>query len=425
MMALLGVWFAGEGLASPLHGCTFYKGRLMASSWPGGLQTGCADFEVRPLSCTKTKVIGPAVVNYPGDVVSGRLPAYFIEVTPSRGFSIFALDADGAVLKVQLAASDAYYEQMLSALFPAASLVTELVPFSEDGVREDMPGNNGGVLFARSIKVPYAGLAWSFPTIGVASGSVFPACFAGISEFSPHTWADVPGHGEQAMAALQAPLAAVMCNQPASGLLLPELFLDSPFDADALRAPCAFPTLPAAVAAGVWEPTSEAVEAFINPQNVCAGRLGPHLPRTGVVHTSNEWDAVNVIAYRMATLSEDHWLTGPGLEPGDRWQLVWPPASSPMAHACYRPGEIRPLEALTNGPIEWPELPFTDGPLRPGGATIATYGEGGSGYVFAVWRRFEKCVEPLQGTLFAADLVGLQPVRASLCSLMNGADGMP
>lgn len=425
MMGILWMLSSGEVSAAPLHGCTFYKGRLMASSWPGGLQTGCADFEVQPLSCVKTKVVGPVTINYPGDVVSGRLPAYFIEVTPQRGFSLFAQDPDGVILKVQLSAADAYYEEMLSTIFPPAGIVADLVPFSENGTREDSPGDNGGMLFARTIKVPYAGLAWSFPTIGVASGSVFPACFAGISEFSPATWADVPGHGEQAMTALQAPLATVMCNQPAAGLLLPELGLESPFDADALRAPCAFPTLAIAVTAGVFKPTSEAMEAFINPQNVCAGRLGPHLPRTGILHTSNEWDAVNTIAYRMATLSEDHWMTGPGIEPGDRWQLVWPPASSPAAHACHRPGEIRPLEALMNGPLEWPELPFTDGPLRPGGASVVAYSEGGSGYVFAVWRRFEKCVEPLQGGLFAADLVALQPARVGLCTLMNSTDGMP
>jgi hypothetical protein len=144
-----------------------------------------------------------------------------------------------------------------------------------------------------------------------------------------------------------------------------------------------------------------------------------------VVHTSNEWDAVQTIAYRMATLSEDHWLTGPGIEGGDRWQLVWPPATSPGAHSCYRPGELRPLEALTNGPLEWPELFGSDGPVRPGGTSVASYAEGGSGYVFAVWRRFERCVEPGQGLLFSADISVLQPARVALCSVMNGTDGMP
>jgi hypothetical protein len=425
MMGWLSVVLGSQALAAPLHGCTFYKSRLVASSWPGGLQTGCANFEVEPLSCTKTKVVGPTTISYPGDVVSGRLPAYFIEVTPHRGYSIFTIDPDGAVLRVQMGAADAYWEQTLAAMFPAAAAVTELVPFSENGTHENSPGNNGGLLFGRTLKVPYAGLAWSFPSVGVASGSVFPTCFAGISEFTPGTWSDVPGHGEQALAALQAPLAAAMCNQDFSGILFPELGLESPFDADALRNLCAFPTIATAVMGSVWEPTSEAMEAFTNPQDVCAGRLGPHLPRTGLVNTSSEWDAVNTIAYRMATLSEDHWFTGPGIEGGDRWQLIWPPAASPGAHSCYRPGELRPLELLTNGPIEWPELPLTDGALRPGGASVVGYNEGASGYVFAVWRRFSKCVEPFQGPLFAADLTVLQPARAALCTVMNSTDGMP
>lgn len=420
---MIGLWIVAEALGAPLHGCTFYKGRMVAESWPGGLGTGCAHFKVEPASCIKRKVIGGVVVEYPGDVVSGRLPAYFIEVTPQRGFSVFTQDPDGAVLRAQMTAADNYWQSTLSALFPLAGALGAL-PFAGNGTLEDRAGQNGGTLFARTIKVPYAGLAWAFPSIGVASGSVFPTCFSGISEFTPHTWADVPGHGEQALAAAQSPVAAVMCNLPTAGIYLPEVLIDSPFDADPLRNICAFPTGPVAVGVGVWEPTSEAMEALTDPRKVCAGRLGPHLPRTGVVHTSSEWDAVNTVAYRMATLAEDHWFSGPGIEPGDRWQLVWPPTASPGGNACFRPGAVRGVEFFTNGPIEIPEIPLTDGPLRPGG-TVVAYSEGGSGYVFAVWRRFEKCVEPFQGELFAADLAVLQPVRAGLCTLMNGTDGMP
>lgn len=414
--------FSGAS-AAPLHGCTLLKERLRLTSWPGGLHTGCANFQVEPFSCTKTKILGPVVVQYAGDRVSGRLPAYFIEVTPQRGYSIFSQDPDGAVLKAQLAAADTFWEGTLSSIFPVAGAIASL-PFADNGTHEDLPGNNGGMLFARTIKVPYAGLAWSFPSIGVASGSLFPTCFSGISEFTPHTWADVPGHGEQALAAVQAPLAAVLCNKDFSGILLPEVTFGDQYDLDGIRNVCAFPTWPPAVMAGVLEPTSEAMEAITNPQKVCAGRLGPHLPRTGIVNTSSEWDAVNTIAYRIATLAEDHWLSGPGIEEGDRWQLVWPPTAIPTGSTCSRPGAVRLLETVTNGPIEIPELPGTDGPVRPGGA-IAAYAEGGSGYVFAVWRRFEKCVEPFQGELFAADLTVLQQARLAACTAMNATDGMP
>lgn len=419
---MLWLWTMGLASGSPLHGCTFHKARLTVPSWPGGLNTGCANFQVEPLSCTKTIVVPPGItVNYPGDVISGRLPAYFIEVTPYKGFSIFAQDPDGLILKGQLELAEQYWTNTLASLNPLAAAST-LIPFGGKGYQQDEAGNNGGFLFARTIKVPYAGLAWSFPSVGAASGSVFPSCFDGISEFTPHTWADVLGHGETMMTLAQEPLASRLCHTQSAGVLLPEVLVGTPWDT--VRNVCAFPTTPALVAASVLKPTSEAMEAVLNPRKVCAGRFGSHLPRTGRTHTSSEWDAAQTVAYRMATLSEDHWQSGPGIEPGDRWQLVWPPTASPGGSACYRPGSMRLEELLLNGPLEMPETPGTDGPLRPGGP-IAGYVEGGSPYVFAVWRRFERCGEPGQGALFAADMAALQPVREAACVGMNATDGMP
>ncbi len=411
----------GSGHAAPLHGCTFHKARLKTASWPGGLGTGCANLEVKPLSCTKTRTVAGVPVTYLGDVVSGRLPAYFIEVTPYKGFSIFAIDPDGVVLKPQLKSAATYWDTTLSALSPLAAAAST-IPFGGQGTQVDAPGNNGGMLFARAIKVPYAGLAWSFPSIGVSSGSVFPTCFDGISEHTPHTWADVLGHGETAMTALHLPIATPLCHTDAAGMLLPEVLVGTPWDTP--RNICSFPTTPALVSAAVLNPLSEAMEALTNPRKVCAGRLGNHLPRTGVTHTSSRWDAAQTVAYRFATLAEDHWQSGPGIEPGDRWQLVWPPTASPGGSACFRPGSIRIEEMWTNGPLAMPALPASDGPIRPGGL-LAGYTQGGSNHVFAVWRRFERCVEPGQGALFTADVAALQPAREAVCASMNATDGMP
>ena len=422
-MVAMALAMMATAAGAPLHGCTFYKARLKQQSWPGGTDTGCAQFHVDSLACTKTKAIGPFVVSYPGDVITGRLPAYFVEVTPHKGFSVFTQDADGFVLRAQMNAAVRYWDYAID-FATGTGAVTRAIPGSETGFHDDHGDRTQGFLHARTLKVPYAGLAWAFPTIGVASGSVFPTCFDGLSELSPTTWADVPGHGETFLAGAYAPIAEALCDRPLSGVYTPEVFgFSSPWDG--IRNICAFPVTPTLVRAAVLNPTSEALEALTNPRKVCAGRLGWHLPRTGWTSVASEWDAANLVAYRMATMAEDHWLAGPGIEKGDRWQLVWPPAASPDAHTCYRPGSVRPLETLTNGPLEWPELPITDGEHRPGGGGVVAYRDGGSSYVFAVWRRFERCVEPFQGPLFRLDLSVIQVAREGACAAANATDGMP
>ena len=396
-----------------------------------GCRRGCANFNVQPLACEKSKPTPLGVVTYPGDVVSGRLPAYYIEVTPYQGWSVFAQDPfDGFALKAHLEAAQWHWKSVMAQRYAGLSTVVDAIPFSGDGAHNSMPGDNGGMLYGRTIRVPYGAIAWSFASIGVAGGSVAPVCFDGISEMSPAVWADLPGHGETSMALSHAVWTGSFCDKEWSGLYAPELPvhspLGSPWDLDSTRNWCAFPQTTPLVVAGVWQPTSEAIEPLttLNPRKVCAGRLGPHLPRTGRVNTTNEWDAANLVAYRIATLSEDHFLSGPGMEPGDRWQLVWPPALSPGAHQCFRPGAVQALELATDGPVVAPELPGTDGPVRPGG-TLATYARGGGSYVFAVWREFSKCVEPGQGALFTAELALHHPAAVAACTLANATDGMP
>jgi len=423
---VLGLVLAGPSTAAaaPFHGCTFLKDRLIATSWPGGQHTGCANFSVAPLTCTKQKTTPLGVVTYPGDLVTGRLPAYFIEVTPFKGFSVFAEDTvDGLTLRPHIKASEAWWSFVMEQRYPGLGGVVGLLPGSGDGRVDPTPGSNGGFLYARTIKVPYGALAWTFASIGVTQGSAAPMCFDGISEFTPETWADLPGHPETGAALLVAPLTELLCDREFSGIYGPELPIDSPFDN--VRQTCAIPALPQWVLANIAEPTSEVWEIGLNPRKACAGRLGAHLPRTGWTgNAPNEWEAANLVAYRMATLAEDHFITGPGIEPGDRWQLVWPPMASPGAHKCGRPGAVRPLETLTDGPIAWPQLPGTDGPVRPGG-TLGAYARGGGSYVWAVWRKFSRCVEPGMGALFSAELTAHHTAAVAACSAVGATDGMP
>lgn len=426
-LALLGM--ASSAAASPFHGCTPLKPRLRPFSW-GFTPNSCSNFRNQPLSCTKTKVIAGVPVTYPGDVVSGRLPAWYIEVTPHIGTSVFAKDPDGFALKPALKGAAAYYVKKTTMMPGMEALAA--VPGALQGYQEYVSQNgrtqSAQSWHARTIKVPYAAVAWSFPSIMVASGSLFPTCFDGLSELSPAVWGDKLYHGETALTLAFAPAAELLCNLPTAGVMLPEPpdLVSSPWDNNELRQPCAFPTVTGAVMPLVWDPNSEAQKAITNPSKVCAGRLGPHLPRTGITTTDNEWEAVNTIAYRIATLADDHFSSGPGIEMYDRWQMVWPPQSpaNPTAGRCMRPGAITPEVMAPQGLFMPTANIMSDAPIRPGGAP-GLYFEGQSPVVFLVWRRFERCVEPFQGALFLTDAVALQPIREAACSVMNSADGIP
>lgn len=453
-MALAGllslvVGMEGEAVASPLHGCTFYKSRLKAQSWPGGTNTGCANFTVTAGGCQKVKVIFGIPITYRGDLVTGRLPTHFLETTPHLGYSAFTEDLDGVTLKIQLEAAAAYYASVVNlpnvdlpggaavqAVEDALNRAIDIVnntPGAKTGyqhVRDDVPH---GYIYARGLTVPYSGLAWNFPSIGVSGPNVFPTCFASLSEFTPHTWADKPGHPETPLLPAASVASMALCYLPTAGVYGPEVVADewSPWDELTLPLPeCAWPATKPQVAIGLAAPGSRAGEIATDPRKACMGRLGPLLPRTGWIHGESEWDSSQIAAYRIATIGTDHFLGGPGIEPGDRWQLVWPPVNplvSPTAHTCHRPGAVRAAEMQTNGPMQFiPGPPATDGGYRPSGtSSFVVTTDGGTSHVWAVWRRFSRCLEPLGGLLFKADLAVIQAAREGGCAIMNATDGMP
>lgn len=393
--------------AAPFSGCTFFKQRLANHSWPGGTDTGCAQFHVQSQACVKFKVVGYTVVTYQGDLVTGRLPEYFIEVTPHFGKSVFTEDPDGAQLSVQLDTATEYWKAQLGIAGAPDQVVA--------GANESDPTSPGQFLFGRAVKVPYGTLTWSQATIGVNAGAAGPAvCYESLSEYSPEVWSDKEGHAETGIAGIVNAVASDVCMLP--GTAIPANLIDPP--ALDVVEPCAVPATREQILIGMGRPDSEVADIAINPSTMCAGRFGPLLPRTGWVADADELTAAQHVAYKTASIGKDHFNAGPGIEMDDRWQMVWPPSLNPLAGQCFIPGVERPLVEMVPL-VNMPTVPLTDGPfMRPGPAT-----EGKSPYVFAVWRRFTKCVEPGQGAIWQAELAALRSARMAACSA--APDSMP
>lgn len=414
--------------SAPFSGCTFFEPRLEQASWPGGEDQGCASFHIESRSCQKYKQLGPVTVTYMGDIVSGWLPAYFIEVTPYFGRSAFAEDWDGAHLQVQLDLATRWWEDVMSGELDDALEELGMSMEAPEGVSDMLRRGQGEQHYeeggaeltqtwqARTIEVPYAGLAWNFLSIDVHSGTAFPECFTGISEYTPNTWADLPNNPERPAALIHSPLHG-LCQGASSALMGLDItgaglgYLE--FRANP-PAECAFRVTKNMARAASLSPTSEAMEVFADPRKACMGRLGPLMPRTGVTALDNPRQAAEQVAFRMASLSGDHWLGGPGIKDGDRWQVVWP--RTLLAPTCFQPGEFK-LEELVTGGRSYLGLPATDGPYKP-----RTGIEGESTLVIAVWRRFDRCVEPIQGPLFSVELEVSQPLRKNACHALTSEE---
>lgn len=393
MMTLL----AMTALAMPFDGCTFFKNRLARHSWPeqsleGG---GCANYQIEELACQITRNVGGVPVTYPGDRVSGRYPEYFLEVTPHFGTSIFTSEADGRRLGRQLDGATQFWksEKNVGQLPDWMLGGTARRPISET--------ENALLWHARALRVPYGVVNWSWPQIGVvATGAAgVPTCFLGISEHSPAVWSDAPLHPETWLAGVFNPLN--LCGLPGVAQLNNRIDPPGvrPFEA------CSRGVRRGAINLGTAMPDSEVADAFINPLLSCAGRFGPLFPRTGWVSDAND-DLTNAekVAYKFASLARDHFISGPGVEAGDRWQIVWPRAGNFEQASCFVPGAERPVAELQRS-VHLPQVPFTDGPE----------GENRSSIVIAVWRSFSKCVEPGQGTAWRSSLQATREARVQAC----------
>lgn len=402
MLSMMMTW----ALAAPFDGCTFHRSRLAQASWPGGTGRGCADYRVQANGCIKTKVIPPTVVTYQGDLISGRAPEYFIEVTPHFGESVFARGVEGAPLAAQLEAARQYWEaQLNSGWVPKAA---------QGGVSSESndPEMASQFWHARVVKVPYALPTWGWPEHHVTNvGPVGPApCFLALSEFTPHVWADTPNNPESTLAGiLNGALGTSMCNL-VPGLAFVSDLTDPPRP-DSPIAACALPVTKEQVTTNMFVPGSEVSDVIAAPSTMCAGRLGPLFPRSGWTNYGDELNQAQLAAYRMASIGKDHFLSGPGVEAQDRWQVVWPPAANPLEANCFVPGAERPLVELLPA-VSLPLIPATDGPNQQptrGGK------EGSGSYVFAVWRRWTKCVEPGQGAIWEAEMNIVRGLRQAAC----------
>lgn len=384
----------------PFDGCTFYTSRLAPFAWPepGEEGSGCANYKIEEGACTKTKMVAGAPVSYPGDRVSGRSPEYLIEVTPHFGRSVFAESSDGGALQRQLDRAAEFWKSE-----KGMSGFSDML-FGGTNRASVRDGEESVLLHARVVRTPFGVTSWAWPQIGVvaAGAPAVPTCFLGLSEHSPAVWSDVPGHAEESLALLFNGMN--VCNVP--GLAQ----LNNRIDPPGLRPfePCSRGVRRSAVRIGNALPDSEVVDAFVNPMLSCAGRHGPLFPRSGWVTTGNdELSNAEKVGYKFASLARDHFTSGPGVEAGDRWQIVWPPAGNLEQARCFVPGAERPLAEISRS-VSLPMVPMTDGPGRENGSVV-----------IAVWRKWSKCVEPGVGSSWRGILASTREARVEACK----ADG--
>lgn len=400
--------------AVPFHGCTFYKPQFIPFSWPGTQGSGCADFHADHGACTITHCGFWGCISYSGIRVSGYLPDYFIEVTKKQGRSSFAEAMDGVGLNFQLNQSKKYWDINYP---PIAGNIAQ-TGFSQ--TIEDSKSVFQHLSYARMITVPYSDPLWRFAGLDAPKGSSVPTCFAGISEFDPTTWNDdALRNPDFNISVALSPISSLLClnaigstsqgaiasaKQIISALPIPTGVFDQ-FENQSFGPSCATP-IPS------WYGSAKSIQnasSFLsNPTSLCMGYMGALLPRTGKISASDNWTASLEAAYRMASLTEDHFNNGGGIHWDDKWQIVWPRVVAPY---CFAPGGL-------NTPHEG-----TDASLK----TVVDEFPGAQGIddmVVAVWRKRESCKEPYD---FSADIdfnTSFQ-IRKSTCDLMNATDGNP
>lgn len=316
--------------AVPFHGCTFYKERLQAWSWPGGMNTGCAQFSATFGACTKQKCGFWGCISYSGYWVQGWLPDYFLEVNSVMGKSAFSDSLDGVSLRKHIEIAKKWWRSNLG----------NVMPF-EVGVRSHSYelSSDHKLLYARALSVPYGTVGWTIPTIGSSAGSAMPVCYKAISELAPATWNDLLTSGDRKTAAVWSPLTALVCGLGApvagAGQTAKQIISKFPIPTgtmpdSGLPGGCAQP-LP------VWAQEAGGLTGQGAAAPHCMGALGALLPRTGWVWASDQFNAHQQAAWRIASLAEDYFHQGIGVQPEDKWQQVWP--AVPRAQ-CFIPGGL-------------------------------------------------------------------------------------
>jgi hypothetical protein len=382
---------SSQAHSAPFHGCTFYKSRLKEWSWPGGLNTGCANFSLNSGACQKVKCIATACITYSGTLFTGWIPEFFIEVTSRAGKSAFAETSDGSLLKEHLAIADKKWREH-----------GDINP-TPIGARQELHDGeiDAKLLFARALSVPYGAVGWSFPVVGISGGQAVPTCYRAISELVPETWADDTDSGDRYLAAKWAPVTSKMCTMGAvvNGVI------GSVGGGSSGDVKCAM-----ALSAKLQQTKAKAGASAYNPMKQCMGVLGGLLPRTGwTADSSHPYTAAQQIAWRLASLSEDYFNTGIGVQGDDKWQVIWP---AMIRAECFAPGSLLRTSTMEPSTFFSPRLDLPEN-------------EGLSDVVFAIWRKHTKCLEPWEGVAAQADFNGLQAVRSAACAEINANDGMP
>ena len=413
--------------AAPFHACTFLKERLLASSWPGGLGTGCANLQVTYGACTKYHCTPLGCFAYDGTLVTGFLPDYIIEVTPYFGRSSFTdnlvTDPDGYLMSSQLKSAVATWDFLYRS--PPSPPGTALQN-GYDETQEDNAQVYHHSYFARMLPTPNENLIWKFQDMADPVGKAIVGAitgFSGISEFDPQTWNDSLLDPDKKISTPLIPATDLVCHGMASAAQgaiqtakqiianLPVPSYNPPSSGEVI----AMPVTPAGAAYANLKPDSDAMSFMGDISRMCMGKLGPLLPRSGHSTTAERYSASQIAAWRIASLTYDHFSAPFGTHAGgvmsdDKWQILWPPVL-PTSTACFAPGGLNTPTLTVNPLFE----PLTHIPQRAGIDTI----------VIGVWRKRSSCEEPWDTVTATAEIEGTYAARVEACQLPNKLDLMP
>jgi hypothetical protein len=375
---------AAPAAAQEINGCTLWNSDYRDESW------NCMDLHVEE-SCTYYVCAGFICVPTPGLVFEGWFPEYALEATNRSGESLFA-NGLGVALAGELIKAKSVWNT--AAGMPAEQYrVPSTIPKSSHETQ---------MMFGRAVRLPYAALGWAYAGLAELPGDVIPTCFLGIGEFVPETWADTLASGDRKLAAAWAPLTGPACAiaAPIAGAVAP---IGGGMGGGS-SVPCAIP-----LAAAVQSAAALASPSAYNPAQQCMNSLGPRLPRTGY-SDGDPLASAQRTAWRIASLSEDMFKTGVGVQARDKWQLVYPKVPRP---ACFTPGQAH-LPMMLPGEVSY-RLPGYD----------AAGGLKNSEFVFVVWRHHAECVSLPAAAAIQGQIALFPPARIAACAGVTALTGSP
>lgn len=280
---------------------------------------GCAQYETH--DCQKHTMFG----SIPGTRVSMYLPEYFIEVQGAWGESVFTEAAMMPGLQLHMKYAQNYFK---------TAMRKPGVPLLPDDARDGIGDIEGVFRHVRILRVPQGALMLTFPPL-VGTGGI-PQCFEAVSELIPEQWLD--NKGEQELTAAYLPFSMPYCYNPASALIegLSSAFAkwgstvgDMPSTerpSTPLDPTCSLGTSALELKAKmVTNPSSAALAPLRDPRELCLGKLGNQLPRTGHTGVDDTTTGGLIAAHSFASLAADAWLKSRlKITRQDKLQQIWP-----------------------------------------------------------------------------------------------------